>query len=465
MTTPSGQQIGYSYINNRVSAITVNGQTLLHGAVTMPFGPMSSWLWGNGLFTFRNYDRDGRVSSWEFRNGVSILRKEQTFDAANRITSINDPNQAAANQTYQYDLLDRITVAQTGAPPTRTQQFAYDSVGNRLNITIDSAVTNSAYGTSTNQLQMLSGSLPTGYVLGSGTWTFAYNNASRLATVLSGTTTIATYRVNAQGQRISKNVGGAVTYFVYDEQGRVLGEYDGVGKLIEETIWFEDLPVATLRPTGAGGTPTPINIYYVHADHLGSGRAVTRPSDNKLMWQWDNLDPFGVNAPNENPAGQGTFKYNLRFPGQYNDAEVGTYYNYFRDYDPAIGRYLESDPIGLDGGVNTFAYALNAPVKRKDFFGLDTCGSGFNEGLVPDNPFGFPFSHCCNRHDNCYDNCFSKPGQSECDETFCQCMLNRCGRYSGSVLRVCTDVANAYCWAVKRGGANAFVDARKKCCR
>jgi RHS repeat-associated protein len=465
MTLPSGQQIGYSYINNRVATITINGQTLLHGAVTMPFGPLSSWLWGNGLFTLRNYDRDGRVTSWEFRNGASILRKEQTFDAASRITAVNNPNQIGVNQNYQYDLLDRITVAQTGTPPTHTQQFTYDSVRNRLNITIDNSITNSAYAMTTNQLQMLSGSLPATYLLGSGTWTFTYNNANRLSTALNGSTVIATYRVNAQGQRVSKNVGGAITYFVYDEVGHVLGEYDRTGGLIEETVWLEDLPVATLRPTGIGGIPTSINIYYVHADHLGSARAVTRPSDNKLMWQWDNLDPFGANPPNENPSGQGTFKYNLRFPGQYYDSETGTNYNYFRDYDPAIGRYLESDPIGLDGGVNTFAYALNAPIKRKDFFGLDTCGSGFSEGLVPDNPFGFPFSHCCNRHDNCYDDCFSKPSQSECDETFCQCMLNRCGRYSGSVLRLCTDVANAYCWAVKRSGSSAFVDARKKCCR
>ena len=457
MTTPSGQQIGYSYINNRVSAITVNGQTLLHGAVTMPFGPMSSWLWGNGLFTFRNYDRDGRVSSWEFRNGVSILRKEQTFDAASRITSVNDPNQTAANQTYQYDLLDRITVAQTGAPPTRTQQFAYDSVGNRLNITIDSAVTNSAYGTSTNQLQILSGSLPTGYVLGSGTWTFAYNNASRLATVLSGTTTIATYRVNAQGQRISKNVGGAVTYFVYDEQGRVLGEYDGVGKLIEETIWFEDLPVATLRPTGAGGTPTPINIYYVHADHLGSGRAVTRPSDNKLMWLWDNLDPFGVNAPNENPAGQGIFKYNLRFPGQYYDAETGMHYNVTREYDPSGGRYQQSDSIGLRGGMNTYSYADQDPLIKADPSGLDVtiwvpgpgrgigdgprngnwCGGNWSGGQVPKVNGGRDgtkgpmdsLDRCCMVHDQCYNKCDKSPERNlqtacvnNCDKDFIGCM-------------------------------------------
>ena len=148
-----------------------------------------------------------------------------------------------------------------------------------------------------------------------------------------------------------KTVGAVVTYFIYDEQGRLLGEYDATGALIEETVWLEDLPVATLRPTGAGNPP-PIAVYYVHADHLGSPRAVTRPSDNAMIWQWDNVDPFGANLPNENPGGQGTFKYALRFPGQYYDAETGMHYNYFRDYDPVIGRYIQSDPIGLKGGLN-----------------------------------------------------------------------------------------------------------------
>ncbi len=164
---------------------------------------------------------------------------------------------------------------------------------------------------------------------------------------------MASYTVNALGQRLAKTTGGATTIFVYDEQGRLLGEYDGTGKLIQETVWLEDLPIATLRPTGSGNPP-PIAVYYVHPDHLGSPRAITRPIDNVFVWRWDNVDPFGANPPNENPAGLGAFKYALRFPGQYYDAETRTHYNYFRDYDPSIGRYEQSDPIGLAGGFNTY---------------------------------------------------------------------------------------------------------------
>ncbi len=101
-----------------------------------------------------------------------------------------------------------------------------------------------------------------------------------------------------------------------------------------------------------------------------SPRAISRPSDNALLWRWDNTDPFGNNAANENPAGLGTFKYELRFPGQYYDAETGTHYNYFRDYDPAIGRYAQSDPAGLYGGLNTYGYVGAGPLSRVDPQGL-----------------------------------------------------------------------------------------------
>jgi RHS repeat-associated protein len=384
VTTPSGQQLGYSYTNNRVSAITINGQSLINGTATEPFGPLAYWLWGNGLKMYRDYDNDGRLTSWEFRNGMSVLRKNQSFDLASRIVGIADPINATASQTYQYDVLDRLTVTQTGSPVAHTQQFTYDPVGNRQNVTLDGTSANLFYSNS-NRLQAFIGTISAGYLNGAAALAYTYNNANRLVTIQSSGSPLASYAVSALGQRVSTTVGGVTTLFVYDEQGHLLGEYDRAGNLIQETVWMEDLPVATLRPTGAPGNPTPINTYYVHADHLGSPRAVTRPSDNVLMWQWDNLDPFGANAANENPSGQGTFKYGVRFAGQSYDAETGTNYNYFRDYDPVIGRYLESDPIGLMGGVNTFAYVNSNPLKFFDSRGLaaQLCSRWFYPVPVP----------------------------------------------------------------------------------
>ena len=89
-------------------------------------------------------------------------------------------------------------------------------------------------------------------------------------------------------------------------------------------------------------------LYYVHTDHLNTPRKVAQPTLGTLAWRWDS-DPFGTAAPNQNPAGLGTLPYNLRFPGQYYDAETGLNQNWNRDYDPVVGRYVEADPIGLCG--------------------------------------------------------------------------------------------------------------------
>ncbi|MBI3147292.1 MAG: RHS repeat-associated core domain-containing protein, partial [Betaproteobacteria bacterium] len=117
-----------------------------------------------------------------------------------------------------------------------------------------------------------------------------------------------------------------------------------------------------------------VDLFYVHADHLGTPRVITRPADNQKVWAWPNVDPFGNNVVDENPSGLGAFAYGLRFPGQYFDGETGGHYNYFRDYEPGIGRYLQSDPIGLEGGgPNQYAYVGSRPLTHVDPSGLIAC--------------------------------------------------------------------------------------------
>lgn len=78
--------------------------------------------------------------------------------------------------------------------------------------------------------------------------------------------------------------------------------------------------------------------------------------------------------PNANPNGLGNVTFNLRFPGQYADAETGLNYNNYRDYDPSTGRYVESDPLGYGGRqLSTYAYAGGNPLSFLDMFGLKLC--------------------------------------------------------------------------------------------
>ncbi|MGH8321684.1 MAG: RHS repeat domain-containing protein [Gammaproteobacteria bacterium] len=109
-----------------------------------------------------------------------------------------------------------------------------------------------------------------------------------------------------------------------------MGTY--IDGLTAEHIWLDNRPIGLITPSG---------LYYVHTDQLGTPRDITNAS-KAVVWQW-NSDPFGNGTPT------GSITYNLRFPGQYYDAETGRNYNYFRDYDPTIGRYIEPDPLGTLG--------------------------------------------------------------------------------------------------------------------
>ena len=91
-----------------------------------------------------------------------------------------------------------------------------------------------------------------------------------------------------------------------------------------------------------------------------------------VVWAAD-YKPFG-----EATITVSTITNNLRFPGQYFDVETGLHYNYYRDYNPVIGRYIESDPIGLLGGINPFLYALDNPGIFVDPFGLQASQNGGN---------------------------------------------------------------------------------------
>ncbi len=124
-------------------------------------------------------------------------------------------------------------------------------------------------------------------------------------------------------------------------------------------------PVVTLTgiPSAAA------KVYYLHTDHLDTPRSITNTAGQEV-WRWDNTDPFGNNLANENPSALGTFTFNLRFPGQYFDKETGLHYNVNRDYNPALGRYIQSDPIGLRGGINTYGYVGGNPLSFADPRGL-----------------------------------------------------------------------------------------------
>jgi RHS repeat-associated protein len=135
-------------------------------------------------------------------------------------------------------------------------------------------------------------------------------------------------------------------------------------------VWLDDQPVGLW----ANG-----QLHYIEPDHLGTPRAVIDPVRDVVVWKWDATgEAFGADPPVQDPDGDGTpLVFDMRFPGQRYDSATELNYNYFRDYDASTGRYVQSDPIGLWGGSNTYAYARQTPVMRIDPKGLlDKPGDG-----------------------------------------------------------------------------------------
>jgi RHS repeat-associated protein len=111
--------------------------------------------------------------------------------------------------------------------------------------------------------------------------------------------------------------------------------------------------------------------------------------------------------------GIAAFPYNLRFPGQYYQTETGLSQNRFRDYDPVVGKYIESDPLGLRAGLNTYSYAGASPLLRVDPRGLDywvqdsgpTQQFGLHQAICVGKPDGHPFCISFAALSRCVANC------------------------------------------------------------
>lgn len=328
VTTPSGQVIALSYVGGKVSSISVNGSPLLHSILYAPFGPTRGWNWANGTLAVREYDLDGRLTTVD-----SAGMSSYAFYADGAISSLSEDSAAPLNgseglTTFEIDENSNRIESSDGLD---ARTYSYDASGN---------------------------------VIGDGVHSFTYNSAGRM--VSAGRSGMAaSYALNGLGQRVRKTVNGQARLFAYDEAGHLIGEYTANGALIQEIVWFGDIPVAVLRPNSG-----PVAVYYIHSDHLDTPRRITRPSDNALVWRWSS-DPFGSTAAQEDPDGDSSaFVFPLRFPGQYFDPETGLHYNFMRNFDPRTGRYIESDPIGLRGGLNTYAYAGGNPVGMMDPLGL-----------------------------------------------------------------------------------------------
>jgi RHS repeat-associated protein len=193
-----------------------------------------------------------------------------------------------------------------------------------------------------------------------------YEKTKRLAEIKDGGATIVKYQYDPFGKRISKTANGETIWFQYGDEGLV-AEYNSStptklygwqpqGLRGTEPLWQADI---------SGSQKT---VRYYHVDNLGTSQRLT-DKDGEQVWAMQS-EVFGkITIPMEVSV-----ENNLRFPGQYFDSETDLHYNYFRDYNPSVGRYIQSDPVGLEGGFSIMLYVEGNPITRSDSEGLRIIG-------------------------------------------------------------------------------------------
>ncbi|WP_439448406.1 RHS repeat-associated core domain-containing protein [Stenotrophomonas sp. ATs4] len=349
-------------------------QIVVNNVTYAAFGPATGWTYGNGRQLQRPLDLDYRPQAVHdpAAGGLSL---GYGYDPVGSITELKNGAGSTVLAKYAYDALGHLTQTQDGATGTPIETYAYDATGNRTALTTSAGTANYTYPATSHRLTAVDGQARNHDAAGNATSidskTFTYNDANRMNAVKQGNAVLESYGYNHRGERVLRTpAGGAAQITLYGEAGQWLGNYSATGQAQQQAIWLDNYPVALIN-TPATGVP---ELAHVQPDHLGTPRVVIDPVRNVAIWEWSNKsEVFGNQIPSADPDGDGVaFELALRFPGQQATDASGLFYNYFRDYDPASARYVESDPVGLNAGVSTYGYVISNPARFTDPLGLTT---------------------------------------------------------------------------------------------
>lgn len=389
---PSGVRLKYRYgADGRMLEISVNGISLVREVEYFPFGEPKAWTTVAGRYQ-RGFDTDGRVVAHTRGGATSLLR----YDAASRIVEASEDAAGRPHWQYGYDDADRLASADNvsaGGPlASLALDWSFDATGNRTRqVRTEGGATAAidyAIDPASNRLAAVAGTTRQYDAMGNTVLvdgqTHVYSDRGRLTEVRLGPTVQARYAYNGLGERVCVATGGTCPsagqpgsgyrQYIYDASGHLLGEYDASGSLLAEHVWLGDTPIAVLKPASTaaqfgGSVMGEVAASFVHPDHLDTPRVVVNATGT-AVWRWDSA-PFGDTVADVDPSGLGTFGYALRLPGQQYDAVTGSHYNYFRDYEPGSGRYLQADPLISEGFVDEpYGYAGALPTLFTDSYGL-----------------------------------------------------------------------------------------------
>jgi RHS repeat-associated protein len=462
MTYPDGRVVSYTRdALGRISAATATvnntAQTIVSNRTYRADGLLTGETYGNGLTEQRQYDLQGRLVNQAIGAADSRF---YVYDANGNLTT-----EEAATQrgNYLYDPLDRLTQETlVNASLTDTNAFTYDANGNRLSDLKNNGATRPyVYLAGSNRLVKMGAQTlvldPAGNTLSdrSGNRTFRYNNAGQLAQVTVGGVVRGTYVYNFKRQRTQKTKGAQAFVYHYDINGNLIAETRPDGTPVRAYVWADSQPVAQVQYRGKKQSDV---LVYLHTDHLHTPRLATDTTQT-VQWRWES-EAFGTGRPDNDPDGDDKpTNVRLRMAGQFIDGESGLFYNWNRYYDPKVGRYITSDPIGLKGGLNTYAYVGGNPLRWTDRTGLDAWGgddslkggpsicSYYDQQCEKNGTCGLKDKYSCSAGNCCRS--FGDNPRSNCTR---KCLIDRdvqvCQYLPEENRSVCRSVAHYSCYTV-----------------